>query len=193
MSYSDRFASIYFKPLSSSELLKLLKRIAQTIGVSLTYPETQNVSLISESGEQNQVSLEDFDSLMARMPVVRFQYWWNDSEDLYCRMVKNATFTLLEFSLNGTSVAQEQMVLDSLRNEFKELARKFAGFALIIDRSGRTAEYPWSDILFGQSRLTEPCADEVLLPVNSPCLQSFHQTYGHVIAVGASIVTIKPA
>jgi hypothetical protein len=53
------------------------------------------------------------------------------------------------------------------------LASEDSAWGTIIDRFGVTAERPWKDILLGHSPVEHPYPDEMLLPLNSPCLDSF--------------------
>jgi hypothetical protein len=52
MVFSDRFAALCVKPNAGSGLLNLLRSLASKAGLSMTFPGTPSVTLLTENGEQ---------------------------------------------------------------------------------------------------------------------------------------------
>ena len=153
MAFSDRFAALYVKPIAGSELVNLLTSLTSKIGLSMTFPGTPSVTLLTENSEQRFVPLTEFQAIIQRSDQISCQFWWNDSEDLYCRVMRDEDGISIEFGLDGTSVEQEQKMAHALQQIFVMLASEGAAWGLVIDRFGVTAESSWKDIFLGRSPL----------------------------------------
>lgn len=191
MSYSDRFSACYFQDVHAEIIIGLLTDLALNTGMSMTYPGIDSVTLLSDYGDQSFVSVAEFMHLVTNEPLVRFQYWWDDSDDLYCRVQQDGGLVSVEFALDGTSITQEQKVWECLKRHFVSLAHESFALILILDRVGRTSDYNWKEIALGQTILKAPYPDEMIIPVTSKILESVVPAYGRTVQLTRYSVAIQ--
>lgn len=137
------------------------------------------------------ISIDEFMQFVNDSPVVRFQYWWSDADDVYCRLQREYDLTCLEFALEGTTTEQEQKIWDCLKPLFISLTEHSVALLLILDRIGRTFEYQWKEIALGQIQLVGPYPDEMIVPTTFECLKSLDATQMQCIQLTPRAIAIR--
>jgi|GEM_PF-2768710 hypothetical protein len=74
MVFSDRFAALCVKPIAGSGLLNLFRSLASKAGLSMTFPGTPSVTLLTENGEQRFVPLTEFQAIIRRSNQISCQF-----------------------------------------------------------------------------------------------------------------------
>lgn len=134
--------------------------------MGLANPGTGQICALSEIGDQFPVEREWITSRISSGEELSFQWWFNDSEDLYCRLCPvNETAWKEEFGLDGLNQEQIDGVVGALVSRFVRQAREKTALALVVDRTGTFFEFDWDQLILGGTRLVA-LPDVLGLPVD---------------------------
>ncbi len=117
---SDRVARLDVAiPQNRFNFLAIVAHL-ESHGVHLEYPGTVVVKALTDLGDQFDRNRPWLLSMIGSAPVVRFQWWRNDSEDLYCRIRFIRGLCSIEFGLDGMDRGDEVRFLDQRQADARE-------------------------------------------------------------------------
>lgn len=145
----------WFYEKTTAPNLSEFERRFRSIGLRLEGPMRQ-IRAISPAGEQMIVSREWIAAEVATGRAVSFQWWFNDSEDVYCRFSpgddKDRQWSA-EFGLDGVDNENLDAVTNTIVAYFKEQCAHSAVSAIVIDRTGDLEEIDWRAVVAGRQPL----------------------------------------
>ena len=121
------------------------------------------VCAISAEGDQFVVTREWIVEQVAALREVSFQWWYSDSEDVYCRFNPGERHERwsVELGLDGLDDGQVDALIAAVRRHFEEQSSRRAACALVVDRNGNCEERDWRPVIDG--REGAPCRPEIFL------------------------------
>jgi len=147
----DAIAYIYVKRPASTSFDELVKDF-ESCGLTLVNPASGRITAISETGDQVEVSRNWLASKIGSAETVGFQWWFDQSTDLYCRFRFTPDVLVEEYALDGLG-EKLTSVKEVLIGRFRKLVRNNSARGLVLDTSGVTEGYDWDDFFLGRSNL----------------------------------------
>jgi hypothetical protein len=148
-------------------LTKMAERFSE-IGLGLEYPGTGSVKLLDDAGcAYDSTRDELFAMVVTRAHTFEtptFEWWWNDSEDICCRIRGSGASISADLFLEGNDERQRGLVVSSLRGLYKGFAKRGEAVALLVDFIGDTVLYPWGEIVAGSAPVPGRFPDQLVVP-----------------------------
>ena len=139
---SDRFAYLY-QPLERFDFARVIEHWS-VHGVTVQNPATQQITYLSEEGDQIITSLSGLQAAVVGDNPHTFQLWFMVDGDISCRFRRTAGRRLVEeYSLVGLTKAERSRISNILVDRFEAYAMNTANLFLVIDFEGYTIELPW--------------------------------------------------
>jgi len=161
---SDRFSYLY-QPADKFDLLALLDGWASN-GVLLKNPATERTTLLSQDGEQVDVSVQELVSAVSSHADFTFQLWVSADTDLCCRIrFLNDSRLVEEYSLVGIGRRLGEIV-GMLLQRFKAKADESNKLFFVVDREGYTIEIDWDRLSVIGKYEDRICPDILVFPEN---------------------------
>jgi hypothetical protein len=148
---SDRFAMYWCKVNHHDRVTQHIEVVLRSIGPQLEYPGTHAIKLLSNTGEQLDVSLAEFFDRLDNTANTSFQLWWTGDEDLYCRVRFLSSLVIFDFGLDGQNDYREHLLLGNLQKLSNVTANSGRSCGFVFDPNGSTIEYGWDDIILAKS------------------------------------------
>jgi hypothetical protein len=125
---------LYFAP-GAAPSLAVFEALFSGIGLRLEQPGSGRVFSIAAEGEQVPVTREWIEAQIAAENDVSVQWWYTDSEDVYCRFEPQVRDELwrVELGLDGVDHDRAEMLISVILDYFK----KGDFVALVVDRTGQ--------------------------------------------------------
>ena len=145
--------------------LEAFERLLEPVGLSLENPGTRQVLALSADGDQMRTTREWIVSQLAAKRVVSIQWWYSDSEDVYCRFKPDPAdgHWSIEFGLDGVDAAKAEALITEIVAFFKENCAADNAAALVVDTTGQLEEMDWRAIVRGDELLRH-VPDILVLP-----------------------------
>ena len=161
---SDRFAYLY-QPADKFDPLALLDGWASS-GVLLKNPATGRTTLLSQDGEQVDMSVQKLVAAVSSHVDLTFQLWVSADTDLCCRIrFLNDSRLVEEYSLVGLGGRMGEIV-GTLLERFKAKAAECNNLFFIVDREGYTIELDWDRLSVIGKYEDRICPDILAFPEN---------------------------
>ncbi|MCL5058254.1 MAG: hypothetical protein M1130_09765 [Actinobacteria bacterium] len=148
---SDGLAFLY-STLSRDKIFHKMEQQIKQKGIKLEYPINNLVQIWNEEGEYQRLSRVNFLEKLVSNNKISFQWWWNEEDDLYCRIRSVDGYTSFELGLDGVNRNQ---ILNVVKLFFSILGDRLKEdvIGFVIDRNAYTEEYDW-DTFFINDKLS---------------------------------------
>jgi len=161
---SDRLAYLY-QPADKFDPLALLDGWASS-GVLLKNPASGRSTLLSQDGEQVDMSVQELVAAVSSHVDLTFQLWVSSDTDLCCRIrFLNDSRLVEEYSLVGLGERMNEMV-GTLLERFKAKAAECNNLFFVVDREGYTIELDWDRLSVIGEYEDRICPDILAFPEN---------------------------
>lgn len=143
--------------------LRAFERMLERIGVYLENPGTSGVVVLSPTGEQVSSTRKTIQSELANTRSVSVQWWYSDSEDIYCRFNPQAAKGewSVEFGLDGVTASKAAAFVEVIVEFFTSWCRENRAAALVVDKTGELEDVNWNAIIEGAEPLR--CVPDLLI------------------------------
>lgn len=143
---------IYIFPPAASRFDELIGHL-ELRGMSLAYPPTGRVIMVSSTGEQVITTKEELRIRFSDCSEVAFNFYLNPSTSVFCSFDKLSEAAWREgYSLDGKSEQESQVVIDTLADLFRDRAQRGAAFAFVADRHAELyQDFHWDDFILGDA------------------------------------------
>jgi hypothetical protein len=133
---ADRTASLYLRISQERFEFSIMADDLRRYGIGLEYPGTAAVKVLSEQGDQLDQDRAWLISMLRVVRTISFQWWKNDSEDIYCRIRFFPGMSTIEFGLDGVDENDESLLLDALFGLAKNYVARGSLVGLVVDHKG---------------------------------------------------------
>jgi hypothetical protein len=143
------------------ELVSCLK----SRGVFLEQPDTGMIIRLSEEGDSIPASAKSISDVIDKTKTVAFQWWIDHSTDVCCRIRLLDSYVSQIYYLDGLSESEREIVIQALRDYFRELAKAGRAILLIVDRRKYPEDFDWDGFVLGREEITirNVLPDEVVI------------------------------
>lgn len=145
--------------------LAVFEALFERIGLSLENPSTREVLALSADGEQIRTTRDWIASQIAAKRATSVQWWYSDSEDVYCRFNPHTTADRwsIEIGLDGVAPDRTEALITEIMNFFTRRCTHDDATALVVDRTGQFEEIHWHAVV-GGDELLRHIPDFLVLP-----------------------------
>ena len=175
---SDGFAQIYLDKRYADYSFSFLHGYFYCSGLSIENPFSGIIWRLTEDG-RIAMPLELVINHIATEREITFQWWFSDSEDLYCRFRFLEQTVCIEFYLDGLEEEQKDIVCNACIALLRLLISLNVGIGLVVDRRGYSVELDWDSIFLRQHQfpVNMPLPDILAFSKSSNCFDNIRDDY----------------